>query len=415
VTIGRRQALLWGPFFIFLVAFILHINQMFIMFAALGLLGPISYLLGRRKLGGIEVARHGKSVMTAGELGQVTLKVRNEGQTRQFYMAVRDSLPEGLESPDAGEVLVADLAPGGEQRLQYSLHARRRGVYQVGPTVLEGWDFLGLYRFSRTVGRQVELLVYPRPLPVPNLWRSSLHGRTPNKPRKRIVGPSSDFHGVRDYAPGDDLRRVAWKVSARRGKLAVIETEQTEATEAVVIVDLAAATHRGQGDRSTVEYAATLAASVTAEALGRGCNVGLIAHGSEDWSVLVSSNPRQQLAILEALARIRPDGTKSLSEALPLHEAELPPGCSVIVISAGTSPEHAALAGRLRALQHPVTWLALAPHTFASAPRDARLHFAEHLAFLASQGTRVVQVTGDNPVETSLWRGGAGRYAQTTG
>ena len=48
-TLSGGGALLWGPFFIFLVPHP-HINQMFIMFAALGLLGPISYLLGRRKL-----------------------------------------------------------------------------------------------------------------------------------------------------------------------------------------------------------------------------------------------------------------------------------------------------------------------------------------------------------------------------
>ena len=226
MIIEKRHALLWGPMFIFIVAFVLHINQMYTMFAAVGMLAPVSYLLGRRKLAGIGVSRQGKSVMTAGERGTVTLTVRNEGRVRQFFLAVRDRLPEGLESPENGEALVSDLAPGEQQRVAYSLFARRRGAYQVGPTALEGSDYLGLYKFTRRAGPAPELLVYPRAMPIPNLWPQSLRGRSPHRPRRRYRGPSSEFYGVREYYPGDDPRRVDWKTSARRGKLAVIGGER---------------------------------------------------------------------------------------------------------------------------------------------------------------------------------------------
>jgi hypothetical protein len=59
VIIGKRHSLLWGPLFLFLVAFVLHVNQVYFMFATLGLLVPVSYALGRRKLAGLEVSRHG--------------------------------------------------------------------------------------------------------------------------------------------------------------------------------------------------------------------------------------------------------------------------------------------------------------------------------------------------------------------
>lgn len=406
MTIGKRHALLWGPFFIFIVAFILHVNQMFIMFAALGLLAPVSYVLGRRKLTGIEVSRHARSVMTAGERGTVTLNVRNEGSLRQFFIVVRDRLPDGLESPENGEVLVADLPAEAEERLQYSLLARRRGVYCIGPPVLEGSDYLGLYKFTRRTSEAAELLVYPRPIPVPNLWPRSLRGRTPHKSRRRIVGPSTEFYGIRDYYPGDDLRRVDWKTSAKRDKLSVIETEQTDSMEAVVLLDLTAQTHAGTGDQSTIEYAATLAASLASEALSRGCNVGLIVHGATDRSVPVSPGPRQQILLFEALARAQPDAQQALLTVLAAHERELPPGCVVAVISPGTGPELVALAARLRALEHPVAWFALAPHTFDEQRSADKAGYEALVTRLAAHGTGVVRIHGDVPLETNLWRRG---------
>jgi len=407
VVIGKRHALLWGPFFVFIVAFVLHVNQMYVMFAALSLLAPVSYLLGRRKLANIQVARHGKSIMTAGERGTVMMTVRNTGNLRQFFLAVKDRLSDGLESPEDASVMLPDLLPGGEQRLQYSLLARRRGVHQVGPPRLEGSDYLGLYLFTRQVGEPAELLVYPRAIPVPNLWPRSLHGRTPHKTSRRQIGPSPEYYGIRDYLPGDDPRRVDWKTTARRGKLMVVETEQSEAIECVVLLDLQGEAHAGHGDASTIEYAATLAASLSAEALSRGCDVGMIAHARDSYGVLMSSHPKQQILLLEALARVTADGEEGLHSVLAQHLKELTPGCTVAVISPSTDPEAVAVAARLRALGHPVAWFALAAHTFEPGPRTDGAGHGNTVARLAAQGARVTSIHGDAPLEASLWRGGS--------
>lgn len=403
MLIGKRQALLWGPLFLFIVAFVLHVNQMFIMFAALGLLGPVSYALGRRKLAEIRVDRYGRSVMTAGERGSVHLTVRNDGRLRQFFVVVRDQLPDGLESPEGGQVLVADLPAESDRRLSYDLLARRRGVFSVGPPVLEASDYLGLYRFTRKGERAAEVLVYPRAIPIPNLWPRALSGRKPHKASRRVIGPSTEFFSLRDYLPGDDLRHINWKSSAKRDKLTVVQSEQIEANECVIAVDLSAASHAGTGDTATVEYAATLAASLANEALGRGSNVGLIAQGKADHSVIVSGNPRQHVLLLESLARIMPDAEQSFADVVSTHEDQLPPGSVVAVISPTVGPEAIACAARLRALGHPVSWFAIAAHTFPDSKADPA-EYESTVAGLAAHGFRVYRITGDVPLETSLWR-----------
>lgn len=406
MRIGKRHALIWGPFFIFLVAFVLHVNQMYVMFAALGLLAPVSYALGRRKLAGIDVSRHGKSVMIAGERGTVTLTVRNDGDLRQTFVLVRDRLPDGLESPEGGEVMAADLPPGGEVPLQYGLLARRRGAYQVGPPTLVTSDYLGLAQFRRRIGDTAELLVYPRAIPIPDLWPKSLRGRAPHKSRLRMLGQSSEFFGLRDYAPGDDMRRVAWKTSAKRGKLSVVESEHTETTDAVVVLDLSARWHAGEGDGASIEYGAVLAASLAEEALQRGANVGLVADGAEDRSVLISSDPRQQIVLLEALARVEPDCESGLMPVLARHQRALTPGCVIAVVSPATDEDAVQVAGRLRALEHPVVWCSLAPHTFSGGEPDDEPGYEAFVGRLTAQGARVIRIYGTTPLETNLWRRG---------
>lgn len=404
MSIGKRHALIWGPFFLFIVAFVLHVNQIYVMFAALGLLAPVSYMLGRRKLAGIVVSRHCRSVMTAGEHGKVSISVHNSGRLRQFFLRVADALPDGLESPEGGEVLLDDLPPDAEGRQSYTVIARRRGAYRIGPARLETSDFLGLYGFSMLADAPAEVLVYPRPIPIPNLWPRATGGRTPNKASRRIIGPSTELFSLRDYLPGDDRRKIAWKASARRNKLTVIQTEQVEATECAVILDLQRDAHAGQGDDSTIEYAVVLAASLAAEATGRGSNVGLIAEGARNHSVVISGGPRQQTVLLEALARATADGEDDLSVALARHQGELPPGCGVAVVSPCVSPDTVAVATRLRTLGHPVSWFALDPHSFGDGEISGAADHGRTIAALAAAGARVFSIKGDAPLETSLWR-----------
>lgn len=406
MTIGKRHALLWGPAFLFLVAFVLHVNQIYFIFATLGMLVPLSYLLGRRKLDGIRLTRHARSVLAPGETGTVTLTITNHGRLRQLFLQVCDHLPAGLESPEEGRVLVADLPVGATEQLTYHLRATRRGVYQVGPPTLVAADYLGLFRFTRRVGAPSEVIVYPSVIPVPDLWRHTLNGRAPHKSRRRVVGPSNDLYGVREYTPGDDLRRVDWKTSARAAQLMVVETERAENAEAVVWLDLAAASHQAD----SIEAAAALAASVAIEAIQRGSTVGLIAHGAENHSVPARPSPRQGVLILEAIARANPDDQGDMIQVLARHEHELPPHAAVVVISPRTGPDAPATAARLRALGHSVTWCAIDAETFVGGPSGPAYEAA--LAALAAEGARIIRILGDRPLEAVLWRHGS-RSRQT--
>ena len=82
----------------------------------------------------------------------------------------------------------------------------------------------------------------------------------------RVAG--YDLHGVRDYQPGESLRQVHWKTTARRRRLMVKEFEDTPSDEAVVLLDTSAAGLAGQAPDSSFELAVRAAGSIARHLLG---------------------------------------------------------------------------------------------------------------------------------------------------
>jgi uncharacterized protein (DUF58 family) len=109
-----------------------------------------------------------------------------------------------------------------------------------------------------------------------------LRPKAPGAPAQRAgratrrAGEGPELRELRDYQPGDPYRRIAWKASARRGKLVVRETEDEAQTTRVLVLD-ASATMRGD-DRggARIDYAIELAAQAARMAHATGDRLGLV-------------------------------------------------------------------------------------------------------------------------------------------
>jgi uncharacterized protein (DUF58 family) len=405
----KRQAIFWGALFLFIVGFVLHVHQLFAMSATLVCLRWISLLLGRTKLRGLEARRELPPLLTVGERAVAKIEVTNRARARKVFFTVRDPLPEVLAvTPDA-EFPVAVLGPGQTVSLCQAIEPRRRGVFAPGAVELRTADPLGLRQFTRRAEAPGEVLVYPPTVPLPYLWPTSVQGPRAVRPRRRLRGEGEDFYGVRDHVPGDDPRRISWKATARRGRLVVVENERAESLHGLIVLDLDRRYHRGAGERHTLEYAVTVAATLMDQALERGSAVGLLAVGATDLSRPPAAEPTHRLALLEALARVQPDGASPLTEVVLAHQDLLPRHGAVVVLS--PAPDATEAGVYLRGLGHPLAWFVLDAPAFGQPrpPVDYRpLHGA-----LAAARSHVHFVRGDRALAANWGRGAqlAGRYA----
>ncbi|HEY3376918.1 MAG TPA: DUF58 domain-containing protein [Armatimonadota bacterium] len=294
------------------------------------------------------------------------------GQTTHRHMAV---MPEGAHSLFVSAAGVRQQARrhGDTERIAEIadvMHFPLRGHYRLGPFRINSYDPFGLLYLQRAFRTTEEVIVYPHPLPMPEIALSGGLGPRQLSEVRPVghVGESADFHGIRPYVQGDDLRRVHWKSTAHTGKLAVKEFEYHASGAVQVILDLDGRVQSGHDERSTLEAAITLGASVLHHALSTGNQAGLLTTGKTVVTLPQESGQRQLHRALEALALAKADGTVTLAQALASGEAAPSSGrCTTVVI---TSSVDTAIIGplmRLRGRSAQVLLVLLNAQSFADA------------------------------------------------
>jgi uncharacterized protein (DUF58 family) len=174
------------------------------------------------------------------------------------------------------DVAVPLLAPGESVSVEYPIPTARRGVLRVGPLTLRRHGLAGLAATRTLLGAAVEVRVVPRVLPVRGLPSGVRRGQVGAE--ERVERGGTDLVGLREYVPGDDLRRLHWATSARTGTLMVREDADPARPHLAVVLDDRAASYP---DADAFEDAVEAAASLLTSALAAGHPVRLLS-GSVD-------------------------------------------------------------------------------------------------------------------------------------
>lgn len=201
-------------------------------------------------------------------------------------VTVNDRLGTGL-SPETIERTVA-----GETTIEYDVELQERGIHNVGPLLVDARDSLGLIMTRYRYSRFEPLLVYPA---MQEITTPALSGiiNTGGRIERQTFGQ------LREYAPGDSLRDIHWKTSAKhQDDLYVVEYAQDD--EEGISIAAEATASRG---RESVDAMATATASVVSYLLDHGTKVSLAApNGFIDQE----TNNRQHQEVLTLLAQTRP-------------------------------------------------------------------------------------------------------------
>ncbi|MSQ36679.1 MAG: DUF58 domain-containing protein [Dehalococcoidia bacterium] len=306
-----------------------------------------------------------------GESLAVRLRLANEKRVPVPWVEVREQLPAGMPATGAethpsgmsGAVfLTRGAALGGREALEWqlTLHAVERGFFRVGPTRLRSGDLFGLFEREETVGREEHLIVYPRTYALPDLGLGSARPFGEQRGGQRIFEDPVRVVGVRDYVPGDPLKRIDWNATARVGRLQSRLYEPSRAQSVVVALNISTMEFSWQGfDPVVLERSVVVAASIAREALEAHSAIGLVANGSfpdADRPIRIGSGrrPDQLVRVLEALAMIAPYTTSRLSEELGRPGQALPAGATIVVVAALMPPDLAAALRRLSSQGHSV-------------------------------------------------------------
>jgi uncharacterized protein (DUF58 family) len=203
------------------------------------------------------------------------------------------------------------------------------------------------------------VIVYPKIVALTDLGlpSQSPFGTLPS--RERLFEDPTRIRGVRDYQPGDSLRRMDWKTSARLGSLQVRRYEPAIALETAVFVNLDGADYAQPYRRQATELGIVIAASVAVHLVEKRQAVGLFTNGRDPLAESFNPSPslpmrkgREHLMnLLDLLACIEvaaEEETVPFLDLLNRKSLGLPWGSTVVII---TAQEAEGLMGALLALR----------------------------------------------------------------
>ena len=261
------------------VATVVGVSYLFTMAMAILALPVASYIVQTAILRGCSATRERWLVATQGERTAAAVRISSARGPLPHGLTARDNLPPLVEadSPEGIEV-----PNGNDVEVRIWLRPKKRGRYVIGPTEISTWDPFGMFRLKRHLGATSELVVYPRPIPVRVGRISRRLGEPGTAETTGRIAARGDFAGVRDWRHGDELRRVHWKTTARTGRLAVVEFEDSAGELATVALDLSRGSDIGHGPVTSLDIAAGVAAYAVREHLRARRPVRLLLpHGSD--------------------------------------------------------------------------------------------------------------------------------------
>lgn len=306
-----------------------------------------------------------------GQTVQETVELTNLAPLRKLWLEVRDH--STLPGHQVGAVV--SLPARGVKRWRVRTLCLKRGLYRLGPTMVQTGDPFGLFGTTRLFSGGSELLVLPPTLPLQSFGLPPTDLPGGNQTRGRAFHSTPNAVGIREYMPGDPMNRIHWSVTAKSQKLMVKEFELDPTTDLWLIVDLeqkahvpfnperhplmgqreqtsrgaartSARSHLGvpdtaQGatgqrirlDPSTEEYSVVVAASLAAYFVGQGRSVGLIAWGQHAVTLPADRGGRQLMKILRALAVLRAEGTASLAAILNAQSHHFARQDTIVVVT----------------------------------------------------------------------------------
>jgi uncharacterized protein (DUF58 family) len=165
--------------------------------------------------------------------------------------------------------------------------------------------------------------------------------------RAAIAPDALEFHGVRDYRPGDPLRHIHWKATAHVGEFRVIEFEETLSTDMTILLDLQEGSEVGEGKETSLEYAAVIAASLAECLIHRGNVVQLILHDGERIREVSAHSERSFFRVLDLLAGAEARSPLPLSELAKMVEPWVRNESTIVLISAASPQTVYGVADRL--------------------------------------------------------------------
>jgi uncharacterized protein (DUF58 family) len=318
-------------------------------------------------------------------------------------------LPDGLELVSGNRALSLRLGWEDERTIELRLRCARWGNYEIGDLRLRARDRLGLLTWETRLDRRTSLRVYPLPETLREIVAPVSTQPFSGNQVARQKGDGLEFADLREFTPGDRVRSINWRATARRNVLVVNERHPERNADVILVLDTFADARAG--GRSTLDLAVRATATLASRYLERRDRVGLVSFGGVLRWLTPGMGVGQRYRIVDALLASEIVFNYAWKDISVIPARMLPPQALVVAVTPLLDDRIVEALADLRARRYDLAVVEVSPAGFAT-PGDREsdqlayrlwlLQREEIRARYARLGIAVATWSDDRPLDVAL-------------
>ena len=326
---GRGVAVLFAGLAMWLVARLIGSPGLEVIALGLATLPAIAAIFVRWGHQRISVHRHLSDIrVSPGTRVTVHIDIENRSAAATSFLLLEDRLPSVLGRP--ARLVVSGIPGHGTQEVTYTILPQTRGRYQLGPLTVDMSDPFALVRQRLEFDEREDLIVTPEIEDLTGTPDAAFGANVGASRTRNLFRTGEEYHTMRQYHEGDDLRRIHWPSVARTGELMIRQDESSQRANGLVFLDSrdgALGQTHGQAFERAVSVAATLGV--------------VLSRGGFSLRFATADTPPAALSeerFLEALTSVGHSQVRSIGPALAHLRASASGDTTLVVVAAPPQP-----------------------------------------------------------------------------
>ncbi len=380
--------------------------ELAVLAAPFALLLTLGLRLAREPEAGVWLTVERERALEGDEL-ELELQVESRGPVERLELLL--VLPDGLQLVDGANPTSLRLGRDDERTLTLRVRCVRWGNFAVGDIRLRARDRLGLLVWEQRLDRSTALRVYPHPETLRRIVSPVSTQPTTGNDVARQRGDGLEFADLREYAPGDRVRSINWRASARRGDLVVNQRHPERNADVILFLDSFAEARTG--GRSTLDLAVRAASSLASRYLERRDRVGLVSFGGILRWLEPGTGAAQRYRLVDSLLESEVVFNYAWKDVSIIPARTLPAQALVLAVTPLLDERSVAALLDLRARGYDLAVVEIDPERFVDpgtseadrlAYRLWRLHRQELRSRYEALGVAVTTWDGEAPLQAAL-------------
>jgi len=326
---GRAFILFWS--FSLFLSWYTDARLAYFISALLSAILIVAYLSFRLSVKYVDCQR--QTASSAYEDDEIDIKVtlKNNGYFPEEFLDFSDLCPSDVVTPEK-HTFIEEFPRERGIEFSYKAQCLKRGIYTLGPCILNAYDFFGFFRKQRRFYPKSKLVVLPHVFKV-GFFPLGLRSSNPRYGRMtmRRSGDYEEFYGIREYTKEDGLRKIHWPISAKHNKLMVRHFEQSSSYIGNILLDSNEANNIGMGKDTSFEYAIKIIASISEYLINKGGSIQLLTYSDKPILSGFGQSKGHYMNILEMLAGLEASCHFDFITSLERLDPLIAPSSSLIV------------------------------------------------------------------------------------